>query len=350
MKKNFDLRTLVWLLFVPVLLFSCKKENDDTILPDDKYYFRCKIDGVLENYPVAMNACGFYADYTLGTKGFGASGSIPGKSALTVVITDFTGNTIKSDSIYKANYIAGTGVTKLQAFISFTDGITGVGYNSTITPGEFVSPAPESAEIILTEITSAYVKGKFKGNLLVDETMSNDIKYRITDGEFYLPRSADVITGPSVDDELISFSLDGSDYMIKENGSPLIVTQAEFVDSKQLIISGIDYSPGKSTNFSFAIKDSSDIVNKIYNINNVNYIQTNCIVNFNTKSSGGTDLNYISMIGSASGSSAEIKFTKFSKEKGQYIEGDFLVTNGIFKSGSDVPLSITKGKFRLKVK
>src|SRR5690606_10551261 len=138
--------------------------------------------------------------------------------------------------------------------------------------------------------------------------------------------------------------------LVKENGSPLIVNQAEFVNPKQLNISGKDYSPGKTTNFTFTVKDTTDIINKTYNINSANYLQTDCIVNFNTKSSGGSDLIYISKIGSATGSSAEIKFTKFSKEKGQYLEGEFSVTNGIFKSGSDVPLSITNGKFKLKTK
>lgn len=348
--KSFLKYTALYLVFIALIL-SCDKENSEIITPNSEYYFRCKIDGELNEFVVAGNSCNFTTDYNSGLRTFAAGGAVAGKHSMSVIINNFTGASIEANKIYKTVYTAGTGITSIQSFISYSIGLSGEGYNSTLTPGEFVSPAPESAEIVLTEITDKYVKGTFKGNLLVDETESNDIKYRITEGVFYLPRSADIVVGsPSENNDFISFILDGKDYLIKESSSPLVNVQAEFSNPKQLLFICSDFSPGKSTQFSLSMSDTLDLGNKTYTYNKDNYSVSKCLINFVTKTESGSLETFISTIGTSTDSFAEIKFTKFSNIKDEYIEGEFVINKGIIKGVSDIPLSITNGKFKIKVK
>ena len=172
-----------------LFIAGCKKSPLDIITPDSEYYIRCKVDGSEKKWKIPDSAYFFTTPVSAANineiKQFACSGvdDLNTMNGLSININDFTGSNIVAGKTYKT--VVTGGITSTQAMITWNN-LTGDAYVSVLS---MIGPVKESAEITLTEITDKYVKGAFKGKLLVDEVNSATVKYNLTNGEFYLPRS-----------------------------------------------------------------------------------------------------------------------------------------------------------------
>lgn len=178
-------------------VIGCKKSDEQPDVNDNnkgessEYYFRCKIDGVLTEF-TSIDSAIFTVNTSNNTRSFllGVMKSLTTPDHMGVFINNFSGVDLVQGQKYVTEFNPATGVTRMQAAITYT--VIGEGnFSSAIQPGKNGSDGIESAEIILSEITDSYVKGTFKGSLLVNEASSDDIKYQVTEGEFKLPRGKD---------------------------------------------------------------------------------------------------------------------------------------------------------------
>jgi hypothetical protein len=351
------------ILSVVFLCFStgCKKNSVDRMIPETEYYLHCKIDGVKKEFKVTdsayLPATSLNGIYSLG---IGGVDNISTMNQLSVIINDGTGKPITTGKTYTT--IAPGDITQVQVVIFYSN-LGGEYYTSAFLPD---NPSYESAEITLSEITDKYVKGTFKGKLLVDASASPAVKYNITEGEFYLPRSKNPVKKSSTKNGngYMEGTLNGKKLMIDESADELASVWAGFEESE---INGTKL-------YGFFIGGASNILLNSYN--NILLVFTDVTpfnkgektMLFNSDSNipvmfgggiqykdiSGNLVTYSGLIDASTvflgiDGSATVNITKFSTTKGDYIEGTFSIKNGFFPQYSNEAYSLTGGKFRAKI-
>jgi|GEM_PF-2836979 len=356
-------RTISYLaLILTILTFwtACGKDEPGEKISGSEYYFRFKQDGVLKEY--SRNGTLIFIDsaYLPVTSSNGyysfTTGITDRASAFTVHINDFTGTPIVAGKTYKT--VVNSGLTTVQAYLALSENFTSL-YTSAITNAD---PPYESAEITLTEITDNFVKGIFQGKLLVDETTSATVKYKITEGEFYLPRSKRPREETIPEgDGFIQGIINGKKFEIREAADGLNIVSAGFYT---------DNSSGETT-YRFSVSGTSNILLPSYNTLSISFVLP-------TPFSGGTVtalsdgdpmtfegyplffasaqyksgsglVNYTGLLDPSLEGMATITFTKFTTTKGEYIEGTFSTTTGFLTTGSSNSYPLSEGRFRAKV-
>lgn len=362
--QNLYMKTLnSYLLFILSAAFlclsaGCEKNAIDGTVPETEYYLRCKIDGTKKDFKVTDSA---YLPETSwnGIYSFGIGGidNISTMNQLSVIINDGTGKPITAGKTYTT--IAPADVTQVQAVIIYSN-LNGEYYTSAFFPDK---PSYESAEITLSEITDKYVKGTFKGKLLEDESSSSAVKYNITEGEFYLPRSKKPFqNGPTTSGKgYLEGTINGKTFIIDESA-----------DAVASVWAGFEESESNGTKFyAFYIMGFSNVLLNSYSNISVSFIDDKPFktgektMDFNSKytsvtfggnvaykDNSGNLVIYTGLINVATHSngidgSATVNITKFSTTKGDYIEGTFFINNGFYLQGNTY--SLTGGKFRAKI-
>lgn len=356
----------LWVLLISLIAFlgfstGCKKSPLDRMIPETGYYLRCKIDGTKKEFNLTDSAY-LPATSQNGIYSFGVGGvdNISTMNHLSVIINDGTGKPIATDKTYTT--IAPGDITEVQAVIIYSN-LTGDYYASAFLPDK---PSYESAEITLSEITDKYVKGTFKGKLLVDEFASPAVKYNITEGEFYLPRSKNPVKKSS--------TKNGNGYMEGTlNGKKLSIDES--VDELAFVSSRFEEYDNNGTKlYTLLIQSASNILLNSYNtillafrdvtpfnkgektmLFNLELTNVGFSGSIQYKDASGNLVNYTGMINPTTQSlgmdgSATLNITKFSTTKGDYIEGTFTIKNAFFRQFSVTDTySLTGGKFRAKI-
>lgn len=344
-----------------LFISGCKKALTDIQVPESEYYFRCKIDGVEKKFKIPDSAYLPESKWN-GIYSFAAGGvdDLSTLNQMSLCINDGTNNPIVEGKTYKT-VITG-GITQVQSWITYAN-LTGDYYYSALTQA---NPPFESAEIVLTEIADTYVKGKFKGKLLVDENVSATVKFTIADGEFYLPRSKKALNGvAATGDGHFEGNINGKSLSIKESADGLNMMYAYFENGES---GGKNYYFLQISGFSNILLNTATIVNLgfisnhpfaagetilTYNSNTVTGIPFSGSIQY--KDNGGNLITYSGSITKTLfdlgvNGKATINITKFSTKKGDYIEGEVLIENAFFLPSSVTKgYSLTGGKFRAKV-
>ncbi len=223
--------------------------------------------------------------------------------------------------------------------------------------------------ITVTEYNSTYIKGTFQGTVYPGnddfEPVFNQ-KIVITDGEFKLKLPA---SAPSPDPEnpveekgFIQATLDGETISISETTDKDISTGVNGniygTNKNQLKVSAITDSSNNNYRYIwFILTDDKPIKEGIYDV----------VYQERSYSPGWGDQYQLQLTvagknekgQSISGQfptgakqpypEAKVTITKFTNKKGEYIEGRFYVKDGM-QSGKSNPVSLTEGKFRVRVK
>lgn len=184
------IRNFFFVILIPSLFVSCKKEEADVPVKD---YIRFKLNGVPYEYTVDVYAKFHTPDnmYGLGITGYKNALDLSENLGMEI----FSNEKIASGKTYrdplKATSDQGSKLPQLTLFHnSKTDtymsaGLlsdeNGVILNSDVIPS--LKKIVADAAVTITEITSTHVKGKFSGTVYASPIQDGNANY-ITEGEF----------------------------------------------------------------------------------------------------------------------------------------------------------------------
>jgi hypothetical protein len=176
MKKNHFLMLYAALLLFFVCSFGgCKKSTPSAGLGDS--YMRYKLNGTKKDY----NGCSaVFLSAVNGIYGVGIAGASSNDPSNDFSITLFAKTALSQGQTFTAGLVTGTYYT--QGGLAYVEGS-----KSYSSAGTIINPAAK-VSVIITELSSTYVKGTFSGTLYSDASNYTTVAYTVTEGEFNAKR------------------------------------------------------------------------------------------------------------------------------------------------------------------
>jgi hypothetical protein len=333
--------------FIAIFLFAnCTKTQ--SLDENGDYYMKFKLNGAQKEYRWAVGAV--ITENLNGTiiSGVTLSGALNPSldEVIAIAVTDVTSSTIKINHGYTTSFDIDNGL-KVALGINFDDG-SGVEVSETdpllIVPNQ----------VIITELTDTYVKGRFKGELVEDENGNNlPQKRMITDGEFFAQRvenTANLPGSPGTGTGYLEFILENKNYRIDErlsNGNVVTVKMVENNGFHSLHFTASSATSLPANIFTMILPDTKPITyTGEYKLTEAD----NRFLLFQTQfMSVSSSVNNSFSFTHTADSQVTINITRNDKTKGGKIEGTFSITNMEKLSGTMTSLGknlpLTGGKF-----
>ncbi|MBS1742374.1 MAG: hypothetical protein JST81_05005 [Bacteroidetes bacterium] len=173
MKKIVRFIVAAQLLFLVISVSSCKKVVPSNVT-GSVYYMKYKVDGVQKEYSISG---GKTIDTLISGVAYGATvAGSPNDGSESMGLLLYSTTVISNPQTFDDDNIPGYVLP--EGSLDYVTNSGGLSYSSM----ELTSP---NVEIKITEITSAYIKGTFKGKL---KEIDGSNVVNVTDGEFYAVR------------------------------------------------------------------------------------------------------------------------------------------------------------------
>ncbi|MES1223212.1 MAG: hypothetical protein ABUT20_47400 [Bacteroidota bacterium] len=176
MKKYHFLMLYTVLFSLLLITFAgCKKSAETAVAGDS--YMRYKLNGTKKDY----NFCSAtFLSAVNGIYSTGIAGANSNDPSNDFSITLFSKTPLSQGATFTAALVPATYFTQGQlAYVQSSKGYTSAG--TVINPAAKVS-------VIITELSSTYVKGTFSGTLYSDADNYTTVVYTVTEGEFNAKR------------------------------------------------------------------------------------------------------------------------------------------------------------------